>query len=202
MASGGVIAKWHKTDVAFVAIKEVLLTIETDKVNLEVVAEHAGKLQIKLSEGERIEAGSIVAHIETSAQQTISAGIDDEVRGRTSTNKKTPNRSMSKVGKGKHSQHELSNSTSPIGLPPPPEHFDPKAKLDFVKLSQLDYAALIGLPPPPPKGKVDPNSRLVDTPKSKKFQQMKPLDIATQMGLPEWPEDADPNDLPVKKPHR
>jgi len=62
--AGGQIAKWHKKDGDVVAIGEVLLTLETDKVAAEVTADAAGVLRIQKQEGEDVEVGSVVATLE------------------------------------------------------------------------------------------------------------------------------------------
>ena len=65
--SSGVIAAWHKKNGDAVQANEVLLTLETDKVSSEIVAEGAGKLTIQAQEGEEVKIGQIVALIEEGA---------------------------------------------------------------------------------------------------------------------------------------
>jgi 2-oxoglutarate dehydrogenase E2 component (dihydrolipoamide succinyltransferase) len=59
--AGGQIAKWHKKDGDAVAVGDVLLTLETDKVAAEVTADGAGVLHILKKEGEDVEIGTVVA---------------------------------------------------------------------------------------------------------------------------------------------
>ncbi len=65
--SSGVIAAWHKKNGDAVQANEVLLTLETDKVSSEIVAEAGGKLTIQVQEGEEVKIGQIVALIEEGA---------------------------------------------------------------------------------------------------------------------------------------
>jgi 2-oxoglutarate dehydrogenase E2 component (dihydrolipoamide succinyltransferase) len=58
------IASWNKKDGDMVNRDEVLLTLETDKASVEVVAENAGKLSIKVKEGQTIAIGSVVGEID------------------------------------------------------------------------------------------------------------------------------------------
>jgi len=65
--AGGQIAKWHKKDGDTVAVGDVLLTLETDKVAAEVTADAAGVLSIQKQEGEDVEVGTVVASVEAGA---------------------------------------------------------------------------------------------------------------------------------------
>ncbi len=65
--AGGQIAKWHKQDGDTVAVGDVLLTLETDKVAAEVTADSAGVLRIQKKEGEDVEVGAVVATLEAGA---------------------------------------------------------------------------------------------------------------------------------------
>ncbi len=58
------IGAWHKQDGESVAKGDVLATIETDKVSNELEAEEAGVLKILVEEGEEVEIGAVIAHIE------------------------------------------------------------------------------------------------------------------------------------------
>ena len=64
--AGGQIAKWHKKDGDVVAVGDVLLTLETDKVAAEVTADAAGVLHIQKKEGEDVEVGAVVATLDAS----------------------------------------------------------------------------------------------------------------------------------------
>ena len=62
--AGGQISKWHKKTGDSVAIGDVLLTLETDKVAAEVTAESSGVLTTQKNEGDEVEVGSVVATID------------------------------------------------------------------------------------------------------------------------------------------
>ncbi len=58
------VAKWFKSSGETVQRDEVIVELETDKVNLEVVAESAGTLaEVIVSEGENVEVGALLARI-------------------------------------------------------------------------------------------------------------------------------------------
>lgn len=59
------IAQWLKKSGDTVNRDDVLLSLETDKATVEVVAEHAGELEIKVQEGETIAIGTVVGMIDT-----------------------------------------------------------------------------------------------------------------------------------------
>src|SRR5215469_8150181 len=68
--TSGVVSAWHKKSGDFVNEGEALLTLETDKVSTEVVAEKAGVLETKVPEGQEVKIGEIVATIDDSKQPT------------------------------------------------------------------------------------------------------------------------------------
>jgi 2-oxoglutarate dehydrogenase E2 component (dihydrolipoamide succinyltransferase) len=70
----GFLAEWLQPDGAVVAVEDPLLVLETDKITMNVNAEHAGKLTIKVAEGETVEVGQVVASIDTSVAPEAAAG--------------------------------------------------------------------------------------------------------------------------------
>ncbi len=64
-----ILAEWFKKDGDVVEKDEALFVVETDKVTLEVTAEAAGTLQIKVAEGETVAVNDVVALIEPGAQK-------------------------------------------------------------------------------------------------------------------------------------
>ncbi len=64
------ILKWAKQDGQAVKVGDLLIEIESDKATVEVVAEHAGAIQILKPEGERVPIGALLAT------------IDDAVKGK------------------------------------------------------------------------------------------------------------------------
>ena len=66
--TSGVVSAWHKKSGDFVNEGEALFTLETDKVSTEIVAEKAGLLETKASEGQEVKIGEVVAVIDDSKQ--------------------------------------------------------------------------------------------------------------------------------------
>lgn len=59
-----VVSQWMKDDGDWVEKDEAILELETDKVNQELTSPEAGILRIAAKEGETLEVGAIVGHIE------------------------------------------------------------------------------------------------------------------------------------------
>src|SRR5437588_8125240 len=92
--SSGVVSVWHKKSGEEVKKGDPLVTLETDKVSTEIVAEVDGVLKTKAAEGQEVKIGEVVAEIEESSaaeaapakkeksapKQAPVAGLDD--RGR------------------------------------------------------------------------------------------------------------------------
>src|SRR5207245_11609665 len=66
--TSGVVSAWHKKSGEFVNEGETLFTLETDKVSTEIVAEKAGLLETKVSEGQEVKIGEGVATIDDARQ--------------------------------------------------------------------------------------------------------------------------------------
>lgn len=62
------IGEWLKQSGDYVERDEIILTLETDKASVEVVAEASGKLETKAEEGDTVEIGAVVATLDTSAE--------------------------------------------------------------------------------------------------------------------------------------
>lgn len=58
------IAQWLKSDGDFVENGEELVTLETDKISIDVTAEGSGTLKILIEDGETVEIGAVVGTIE------------------------------------------------------------------------------------------------------------------------------------------
>jgi 2-oxoglutarate dehydrogenase E2 component (dihydrolipoamide succinyltransferase) len=61
--SEALVAKWHKHDGERVEKDEVLCEIETDKITLEINADAAGVLAIRVAEGETVPIGAVIGTI-------------------------------------------------------------------------------------------------------------------------------------------
>ncbi len=67
--TSGVVSIWHKKSGEFVNEGEPLFTLETDKVSTEIVAEKAGVLETRVSEGQEVKIGEVVATIDDSKER-------------------------------------------------------------------------------------------------------------------------------------
>lgn len=68
--TSGVVSAWHKKSGEFVNEGEPLFALETDKVSTDIVAEKSGVLETKVSEGQEVKIGEVIAVIDDSKQQT------------------------------------------------------------------------------------------------------------------------------------
>lgn len=71
--SEATIGSWNKKDGEFVKRNDVLMSIETDKASVEVVAENDGVLHIATPAGETVKIGAVVGYIDTDAKAGTSA---------------------------------------------------------------------------------------------------------------------------------
>lgn len=78
--TSGILASWHVNDGDFVAKDQLLYELETDKITSEGLAETAGKISLKVAEGDEVEIGGIVAVIDESAQKPADAGNKGEAK--------------------------------------------------------------------------------------------------------------------------
>ncbi|MDP0497046.1 MAG: 2-oxoglutarate dehydrogenase complex dihydrolipoyllysine-residue succinyltransferase [Verrucomicrobiota bacterium JB024] len=76
--TSGILASWHVNDGDFVAKDQLLYELETDKITSEGLAETAGKISLKVAEGDEVEIGAIVAEIDESAKKPADAGKKDD----------------------------------------------------------------------------------------------------------------------------
>ena len=68
--SSGILAVWHVKDGDQVKRDQVIFELETDKITSEGLAEVAGKITLKVAEGDDVNIGQVVATIEESAVTT------------------------------------------------------------------------------------------------------------------------------------
>src|SRR3982750_3944601 len=65
--------KWVKKDGEYVNRDEVIAELESEKATFEVNAEQAGALKIIAKEGDTLNIGSVLAHIDETAQAPSAA---------------------------------------------------------------------------------------------------------------------------------
>ncbi len=73
-----IIDRWLKQDGEYVEQDEVIAELQSDKANLEVVAEEAGVLKILAKEGETVTVGQVIAQIDTDAKPAESPAKKEE----------------------------------------------------------------------------------------------------------------------------
>src|SRR5690606_32729556 len=73
--SEATIGSWTKKDGEFVKRNEILMSIETDKASVEVVAENDGVLHISTPAGQTVPIGATVGYIDTEGKPTASANV-------------------------------------------------------------------------------------------------------------------------------
>lgn len=68
-----VLARWLKQDGETVAVDDLLCEIESDKASFEIPAEHAGVIKTLAQEGDTIQVGAIIAHIDGDGAAQVAA---------------------------------------------------------------------------------------------------------------------------------
>ena len=74
------VAKWHKQDGERVAKDEPVCEIETDKITLEINADAAGVVRIKVAEGTTVKVGAVIGEIDEQAVEAPQAPAAEEKR--------------------------------------------------------------------------------------------------------------------------
>ena len=62
------IAEWLVTDGEYVEKDQIIAEIDSDKATLELPAEQSGVITLKADEGDVVQVGQVVCHIDTSAE--------------------------------------------------------------------------------------------------------------------------------------
>ncbi len=76
------IAQWLVSDGEYVEKDQIIAEIDSDKATLELPAEQSGSITLKAAEGDLVQVGQVVCHIDTSAE-----GVSKD---KPSKNEKTP----------------------------------------------------------------------------------------------------------------
>ena len=71
--TSALLSTWHKADGEAVSKGDTLLTIDTDKVSTDLVAEDAGILSIKVPAGQEVAIGQVVAEIVEGAKEAAAS---------------------------------------------------------------------------------------------------------------------------------
>ena len=84
------IGEWFKKDGEYVNKDDLLLELETEKVNVELNAEASGKLTILSGQGETIKIGAVIGKIDETATASPSASVADGGESATATTDPAP----------------------------------------------------------------------------------------------------------------
>lgn len=76
--TGGILSAWHVKDGDQVERDQPIFELETDKITSEGLAEAAGRLSIKVDEGEEVAVGQVVAEIDEAAAGEAKKASADE----------------------------------------------------------------------------------------------------------------------------
>ena len=74
------IGEWFKKDGEYVSKDDLLMELETEKVNVELNAEASGKLKILAEQGETIKIGAVIGKIDETASAPETAEKTDKVK--------------------------------------------------------------------------------------------------------------------------
>jgi len=85
-----VLARWLKKDGEVVDVDDLLCEIESDKASFEIPAEQSGVISIKVSEGETIPVGSLIAEIRADGQSSPEAKTTAPVKEAKPSSAKSP----------------------------------------------------------------------------------------------------------------
>jgi len=72
--TSGILASWHVQDGDFVTAGQVLYDLETDKITSEGHADSAGRIALKVAQGDEVNIGQVIATIDETAQAPASGG--------------------------------------------------------------------------------------------------------------------------------
>ena len=131
--TSGVLSAWHKKDGDYVAVGDLLFTLDTDKVSSEVTALEAGVLKIQVAEGAEIPIGSTVAEIEPGA-----APAAPKEEGKVKSEKVEEKKTEAPTPKAEVPKPEAISSPSPIASSPSPApKAQPEGRVSRRKLTPL-----------------------------------------------------------------
>ena len=65
------IAEWLVADGEYVEKDQIIAEIDSDKATLELPAEQSGVITLKADEGDVVQVGQVVCHIDTSAKGSM-----------------------------------------------------------------------------------------------------------------------------------
>lgn len=110
------VTEWLKNEGDYVNVGDVLVELETDKVNLEVGAKSAGTLaKIKVKEGEDVEVGDVLGEIDEQAEQPETSESEPEHEAAQSKQKeKAEDEPRTDRGDGQKEERQTAPQITPV----------------------------------------------------------------------------------------
>ena len=102
------IGSWNKKNGDFVKRNDVLLSLETDKASVEVVAEQDGVLTIQAEAGQTVKIGATIGSLDTDGKATAAAGASTPASAPAPAAAKPSNGAGAESGRGSTSAQILS----------------------------------------------------------------------------------------------
>src|SRR5262245_17653147 len=107
------VSRWYKKEGESVNVGEVLVELETDKVNLEVGAKSSGVLsKIEVPEGSDVKVGEVLGTIDESATQPKAAAQKEEPKTERAEEKIAEPKPARKDGR--ENEHETAPQLTPV----------------------------------------------------------------------------------------
>jgi 2-oxoglutarate dehydrogenase E2 component (dihydrolipoamide succinyltransferase) len=148
----GTIAEWLKKEGDYVNKGEVLLELETDKVNVDVSSEHNGVIkEILATQGDNVEVGQVIAKIDESAEQSnddenveeneeVEVEVDESPNNNKPSSKKEKDMSGNTTENSSAKTNDVQQNKRPIASPAARK----KARELGVDLNEIPYQDPLG----------------------------------------------------------
>lgn len=111
--SSGILAGWQVKDGDTVEKDQVLYELETDKITSEGTAEVAGKITLKVDEGEEVEIGQVIAEIDESAADSEKADDSGDAESESAEEEESQEEEEETSKKEESSKEESSDTPAP-----------------------------------------------------------------------------------------
>jgi 2-oxoglutarate dehydrogenase E2 component (dihydrolipoamide succinyltransferase) len=112
------VTEWLKNEGDYVNVGDVLVELETDKVNLEVGAKSAGKLaKIKVKQGEDVEVGDVLGEIDEQAEGPEASESEPEPEteaAQSEQEEKSEGKPGTDSGDGRKEEREAAPQVTPV----------------------------------------------------------------------------------------
>ena len=103
--------KWIKKDGGYVDRDEVIAELESEKATFEVNAEQAGALKTVAKEGDTLHVGSVLAHIDETAEKPKEETKQQEIRAQETRTQETSAKAREQANHRKQQKKRKQNSS-------------------------------------------------------------------------------------------